>query len=86
MAMHRITAKHNQIFIKGDEVFFRGSDEGPFVVIETRLIPDGPDEFDPEQMWPRDAVGHHQHVTLYFDDNDGCGISNHVYSGAWLRK
>lgn len=82
----RQTAKHDYTFSKGELVCFRGSNEGPFPVTAVREIPDGPDEFaDPEDMWPRDAVGHHQHVTLTLDDCDGCGVSEHVYSGAWLK-
>lgn len=83
---HRTTAKHNTTFVVGQQVKFRGSGEGPYSVVAVLEIPDGPlPNADPEDAWPRDGVGHHQHVTLRFDELDGCGISDHVYSGAWLE-
>lgn len=86
MMANRTTARHSITFEVGQMVKFRGTGEGPFEVKEAIEIPDGPYvHADPEDMWPREAAGHHQHIVLEFDDSDGTGVSKHTYSGAWLE-
>lgn len=77
------TRKHQVTFAVGNLVKFFDSELGPFEVIETEDIPEfDQDAADTEQMQPRDAVGHHQWITIiggdWYDNNP------HKYSGAFF--